>query len=171
MSKKRYLITLWIDWHAYDSLLKNFSIEYEATNLKDANLQLDKIAREMIKEGLKEFEDFGIMKITASRDPISVNVNKNNKVLRKERKKIGDGSRYNFVYYNFDIIEVPIESKVDENLFNLKDCDQEVKAFFKYRYGQYQKRAQPERRFIGVRELAKSKLGLTSFSWLSKIKE
>lgn len=169
MSKNKYLITLWIDWYGYDSLLKKFSIEYETTDLNEANRKLDKIAREIINEGLKEFGNFAVMKAPPERKPILVDVNKNNKVIRKECKKIGDSGGRNFIYYDFDIIEVPDETRVDENLFNLKNCQREVKSFFKYSYKQYQKNASPEKRFIGIRELAKSKsLSSGLSSWLKR---
>ena len=170
MSKKRYLITLWIEWYDYnENILQKFSIEYETADLDGANRKLDKIVKETLNEGLKEFEDFAIKKISTSRRPILVNVNKNNKVIRKERRKIGDGSGYNYIYYDFDIIEIPAEKNVDENLFNLKNCEQAVKSFFQFKDKQYQKDASPEKRFIGIKELAKSKpLSSSLSSWLKK---
>ena len=166
MSKNKYLITLWIDWYGYDSLLRKFSIEYETSDLNQANYNLDKIARETINEGLKEFKDFAIMKAPPERKSILLDVNKNNKVLRQERRKIGDNSGHNFIYYDFNLIEVPAKIDVDENLFNLKDYQKEVRSFFKYSYKQCQKFAQPEERFIGVKGIAKSKTlrsGLSSW--------
>ena len=61
MSKYKYLITLWVDWYGYESLMTKFSVEYETTNLKNAKLALNKIAREVVNAGLKEFDDFAIV--------------------------------------------------------------------------------------------------------------
>lgn len=135
MSKNKYLITLWMDWYNYnESILQKFSIEYETTDLNEVKRKLDKIARGIINEGLKQFEDFAVMGVPIGKKPHSVDVNKNNKVIRKECRKIGDGSGHNYIYYDFDIIEVPAGTRLDENLFNLKNCAREVKSFFRDRY-------------------------------------
>ena len=155
--KNKYLITLWVDWYGYESLMTKFSIECETNNLKDAKLALDRIAREIVNNGLKEFDDFAIMKVPSERKSILEDVNKNNTVIRKERRKIGDGGKYNAVYYDFDLIKVPYNARVDENLFNLQNCEKEVKSFFKYSYGQSQE-TRSGKRFSGLKELAKLKL-------------
>ena len=159
MSKYKYLITLWVDWYGYENLMTKFSVEYETTNLKDAKLALNKIAREIVNAGLKEFDDFAIMRVSSERKSLLEDVNKNNKVIIKEHRKIGDGGKYNAVYYDFNLIKVPYNAKVDENLFNLQNCEKEVKSFFKYSYGQSEKTT-PQKRFSGLKELAKLNLSL-----------
>ena len=161
MNKNKYLITLWIDWYDYDDcVLQDFSIEYETTNLHEAIRKLDKIARQKVNEGLKEFQNFSIAQAPPERKSLLEDVDRDNKVIRKARRKIGDGSGHTYIYYDFDLIQVPAEAKVDENLFNLENCQQEVRSFFEYSYKQSQKNAQAKKRFIGLRQLAKSKLSL-----------
>lgn len=166
MSKNKYLITLWVDWYDYNCQFKKFSIEYEAADLNEASRKLDKIEREIINEELKGFENFAVIQSPPEKRPISVDVNKNNKVIRRVCRTIGDGNRYNCIYYNFDLIKVPVKTKVDENLFNLENCEQEVRSYFKYRYNQCQKKVPSKKRFIGMKELAKSKLGFSLSYWI-----
>lgn len=169
MNKNKYLVTLWMDWYNYDEcILQKFSIEYESSRLDEAMRKLKTITRQRVNEVLKEFEDFAVMGSPGERKGIPVDVNKNNKVVKKERIKIGDGSGHNFIYYDFEIIKVPVKTKIDENLFNLNNCEREVKNFFRDRYNQPQKNRPTEKRLIELEELAKGKLRLSSFSWFKK---
>ena len=137
MNNSKYLITLWIDWYDYNErVFQKFNIEYQTTDLDEANRKLDKIVRERVNEGLREFESFAVKEASTEKRPIMVDVNKNNKVIRKERRKIGNGSGHNCIYYDFDIIELPAKKRLGANLFNLKNCKREVGSFFKYRYNQ-----------------------------------
>ena len=169
MAKNKYLITLWIAWYGYhDNLLQEFSIEHEANKLSQAHQKLDIIAREKVNAGIKEFEDFAVMRGALDKKSILVDVNKNNKVLRREQRKIGDGGGHNFIYYNFELIQVPAKAKIDEGLFNLENCQREVKSFFKDRYKQHKQVPSAQKRLTGIKELSKSKLKLSSFSWFRK---
>ena len=161
MSNQKQLITLWIDWYDYGNcILQEFSIEYETTDLSDAYRKLDLISKEKVNQGLKEFENFSIVQNPPQRRSALEDVNKDNRVIKKVRRKIGDGSGCNYIYCDFDIIEVPAEAKVDEALFNLKNCGKEINSFFTYSYKQSPQKTPSEKRFIGLKELAKAKLSL-----------
>ena len=169
MAKYKYLITLWSAWYGYhDNILQEFSIEHQASKLSEADQRLNTIVKERVNAGLKEVEDFAIMKDALEKKLVSADVNKNNKVVRRVQRKIGDGGGHNFIYYNFELIQVPAKAKIDEGLFNLENCQREVSSFFKNRYQQAKEKPPKEKRFIGARELSKSKLKLSSFSWFRK---
>jgi hypothetical protein len=158
-----------MDWYNYDEcILQKFSVEHESTNLSEAKHKLHTIIKERVDQVLKEFTDYAEMTTPTEKMPFSAEVNKNNRVVRRERRKIGDGSGHNFIYYDFTIIKIPAKTKVDENLFNLDNCEREVKSFFKDRYGKRREIASEKKHKFGLKDLATSKLSLTSFSWFKK---
>ncbi len=138
MEKVKYLITLWKEMYDYDGLTDEFRVDFETVSLDDADKKIVQLADTAVEEGLKNNAGFFSMEVDSfKKSPRWTKVNKNNKVIKSEVRKIGDGSGYYSIYYYFELLEIPKDKKVDENLFNsdgsFVDGNQEVRNFFKDR--------------------------------------
>lgn len=130
MRNKKFLITLWRDEFDYDGLTSDFSILGGFDNLADAETSLKEMARNMVVEQLNVHPGWYVMDIKGKERPQYDRVNRNNTVLECESFKIGDGSGYNSAYSYLELIELMAKTKVDENLFDLKNCRFEVERYF-----------------------------------------
>lgn len=130
MKDTKFVITLWKDEFDYDGLTSEFSVLGEFRDSLKAHGQLKSIAARLMIEQLNAHTEWHVMAMGAKKCPAYDRVNKNNNVLDCASFKIGDGTGYNSSYSYVELIEVPRNSKVDENLFNLEDCGFEVRRFF-----------------------------------------
>jgi hypothetical protein len=132
--KNKYVITLWQNVYDYDGLTSYFFVEIICESLDKAKVAIFNLSHNEISKQLKENEGWRIMDVDGKKQSLfSEGVNKNNKVVYAYETKTGDGSGYNSNYSYYEIIEIPEDVEVDEELFNTADCEWEVKRFFNER--------------------------------------
>jgi hypothetical protein len=68
--------------------------------------------------------------IAGKQEPHWYKVNKDRRVLARESFEVGDGTGFNSTYTYLEVIGIPEEESVNGALFNLKDCDLEVRRYF-----------------------------------------
>ena len=121
-----------IRWIDYDLIpYRRFSIEYETTDLEEANRKFQKIKREKVDEEMqrqryRELPDYKVYD-TGPRGK--------RKVLRSESCAIGCGGGgllYELMMFTFDLIQVPTDKDVDKDMFRSEDdwWNEEVEHFF-----------------------------------------
>jgi hypothetical protein len=124
----KYLITMSMEWIDYDpGSYRSFSIEYETTDLEEANRTLHKIKREKLDKAMQEHRYHEL----TDREVYEIGPRKKGKVLRSESCAIGLLA-YEEMTFTFDLIQIPKEQDVDKDMFHSKDDEwnEEVECFF-----------------------------------------
>jgi len=114
----KYIITHWTD--EYDQFYTSddhFCVLGEFDDLAEAQACLRDSVNRLKAEQLSEHSSWRLME-TASTG--TAWLNKNNKVVDHSFFKVGDGTGFNSIYNYLEVIEVPADAVVDENLFDLE---------------------------------------------------
>ena len=139
----KYILTVVVFNCFYDGDWYDFSVVQETKNLKKVNLKMDEIVESMVEARKKEdkFHDQDVRK----KKSYSLScVNSQNNVIRRESRVIGGvlGTWWeDRVSFEFDIIQVPKETKINKKLFTeIPDVfDEEVVSNFFSRRKKWEK--------------------------------
>ena len=127
----KFVITHWTD--EYDQFYTaddSFSILGEFYDLAEAQACLRDSANRLRVEQLSQHSGWRLMDIANTG---TTWLNKNNKVVDRSFFKVGDGTGFNSIYNYLELIELPKETAIDENLFNLERGAYVVRGYFERR--------------------------------------
>ncbi len=113
----KYIVTHWTD--EYDQFYTSddhFSVLGEFDDLAEARACLSDSVNRLAAEQLTEHPGWRLMEIASTG---TAWLNKNNKIVDHGFFKVGDGTGFNSIYNYLELIEVPADAVVDENLFDL----------------------------------------------------
>ena len=123
----KFLITNSIhEYDTNDTSDDGFSILGEFHDLAEAQAYLNNCVNPLIDEQLSQHPGWHLMGMEGQYFP----GNKNNKVVDQRGFKIGDGGYCNSIYNNIQLIELPDDAVVDENLFQAEYGGYPVRAYF-----------------------------------------
>lgn len=141
---RKYVITSWESHFDYDGLYNDFKIlgtyqdKYEAIHeviLLSEKLIKDEVEREKKsnKRSYQEFDPGESKKHDGKIHKFYSSPNNDNKVVFCDLRSIYDESLrdYNKSYYAIEAVEFPVETELTPELFNLGDCEYEVRSWFK----------------------------------------
>jgi hypothetical protein len=114
----KFLITHWTD--EYDQFYMaddHFSILGEFDDLEEARACLIASVNRLTAEQLSQHPGWRLMETAST---ATAWLNKNNKIVDHSFFKVGDGTGFNSIYNYLEVIEVPKDAVVDENLFDLE---------------------------------------------------
>jgi len=114
----KFIITHWTD--EYDQFYTaddSFSILGEFDDLAEARACLSDSMNRLTAEQLSQHPGWHPMEIAKTG---TTWLNKDNKVVDHRFFKVGDGTGFNSIYNYLEVIELPKDAVVDENLFNLE---------------------------------------------------
>jgi hypothetical protein len=129
--KSKYLITMSLRWIDYDNLpWRRFSIEYETTDLEEANRKFQEIKRRKVSEA-KDSENYPDL---PDYEVYDRGPRKKGEILRSESQAMGIAP-WDVMMFTFDLIQVPADKNVDKNMFRSQDdwWNREVEQFFRER--------------------------------------
>ena|ERR1700722_17849520 len=127
----KFVITHWTD--QYDQFYTaddTFSILGEFDDLVEAQAFLRNSADRLRVEQLSQNASWRLMDIPNTG---TTWLNNNNKVVDRAFFKVGDGTGFNSIYNYLELIELPKDASVDENLFNLERGAYVVRGYFEKR--------------------------------------
>jgi len=108
-----------------------FSILGECRDLAEAHALLNDTGDRVLAEQLGQHSDWHIVEDRGLQSyPSPSSVNRHNKVAASRSFEIDDGSRYNVISTVLELVELPDDTVVDENLFDLEHCGYCVRRYF-----------------------------------------
>jgi len=130
--RKKYLITLYVDYYDYDGLTSDFAVEYETYDLADARQKILKLGAKKIDSELKEesYKNMELVPYPKGKIPILKCLNAKNKIVDQSILCLSDNTAYNNNYYYYDIIEIDADTVVDERLFTMGYREYQIMKFF-----------------------------------------
>lgn len=109
----------------------NFSILGEFHDLAEARAVLNVTGDRVLAEQMGQHVDWRILDDRGLQSyPSPSSVNRHNKVAASRYFEIGDGSLYNGISTVLELVELPDDTVVDENLFDLEYCGYCVRKYF-----------------------------------------
>jgi hypothetical protein len=125
----RYIVTQWTDEHDIDGLVSDFSVLGNFEDRCDAFVCAVTEIEARIRKQLETKEDWKPLIRDGEVHPPYQKVNKLNKVVFAKSASRHDNTGYDSTHIYIEVIEVPYDSVVDEQLFN-RDCGWEIHNFF-----------------------------------------
>lgn len=126
----KYVVTQWVEDFDYDGMCTNFKVLGSFEDKCDAMISALTSSESYIRDNLKTKSDWlPVGRDDEMRTSFS-KPNKYNKVVFSRSASRKDTTGYNSSYVFIEVIEVPFDSKIDEQMFNTKDCGWDVSQFF-----------------------------------------